>query len=115
LKAQEKIDNYFLSLQEPERSCLLFLHSFLLTYSTDISTKRSFNTPFYYYKGKSICFISYHPETKVIYISFTNGFLIDHPDLVSEGRKKQKILYIDPSKDIDVESLSRILELACAL
>ncbi len=115
MKAQEKIDNYFLSLPEPQRSCLLFLHSFLLGYSSAIRTKRSFNTPFYHHKGKSLCFISYDPKSKVIYTSFTRGFLIDHPDLVTEGRKKQKILYINPSKDIDVESLGCILELACAV
>ena len=115
MKAQEKIDNYFLSLQEPHQSCLLFLRSFLLGYSTDITEKRSFNTPFYYYKGKSIGFISYDPKTGIIYFSFTRGFLLHHPALVSEGRKKQKVLYIDPAKDVDVESLNAVLEMACGL
>lgn len=113
--AQEKIDHYFLSLQEPQQSCLLFLRSFLLGYSPHITEKRSFNTPFYSYKGKSLCFISYDPKSSVIYISFTRGFLIDHPALVSEGRKQQKILYVDPAKDVDVESLGGILKIACDL
>jgi hypothetical protein len=113
--AQEKIDNYFLSLPEPHQSCLLFLRSFLLGYSEQITEKRSFNTPFYHYKGKALCFISYDPKSRIIYISFTRGFLIDHPNLVSEGRKQHKVFYADPEKDIDVESLTEILDRARSL
>lgn len=112
LKVFEKIDSYFLSLTEPYQSCLLFLRDFILGSSAHITEQRKFNTPFYYYKGKWLCFISYDPKSHLIYISFVKGFLIDHPALVSEGRKTHKVLYVDPAKDIDAKSLAEIVELA---
>lgn len=112
---QEQIDNYFYSLNEPHKSCLLFLRKFILDHSDKITESRKFNTPFYYFNKKWLAFISYHPKTKVIYIAFVNGYLIDHPKLVSEGRKKQKVIYIDPEKDVDVKSLKTILKEVCKL
>ncbi len=112
---QEQIDNYFYSLIEPYKSCLLFLRRFILDHSDKITESRKFNTPFYYYNKKWLAFISYDPKTEIIYIAFVNGYLIDHPKLVSEGRKKQKIIYIDPEKDIDVKNLKAILDKACKL
>lgn len=112
---QEQIDNYFYSLNEPQKSCLLFLRRFILDHSDKITESRKFNTPFYYYNLKWLAFISYHPQTKIIYVAFVNGYLIDHPKLVSEKRKKQKIIYIDPEKDVDVRSLKKILNNACKL
>lgn len=87
----------------------MFIRDYILGFDKEISEKWSFNTPFYYHKKKSVCFISWNPKNKIIYISFTNGYLLTHPKLLSEGRKKQKILYIDPEKDIDVATLKKIL------
>jgi len=39
------------------------------------------------------------------------GNNVEHVELLSEGRKQQKIYRIDPTKDIDVESLAEIIEL----
>jgi hypothetical protein len=109
---QNSIDHYFNSLDEPYRSCLLFLRSFILRFSDKIEERRKNNTPFYYYAHKWLCFISYHPKSREIYISFVNGNKINHTKLVSEGRKKMKIFRIDPANDIDVKSLNAILKLA---
>lgn len=109
---QNSVDHYFNSLNEPYRSCLLFLRGFILGFSEKIEERRKNNTPFYYYDKKWFCFISYHPKTKEIYISFVNGQKIDHPKLVSEGRKKMKIFHVDPANDIDVKSLKTILKSA---
>lgn len=109
---QNSVDHYFETLAEPERSCLLFLRQFILDYSATITEKRKFNTPFYYVNGKWMCFISYNPKIKEIYISFVDGFRMQHPQLVSEGRKKMKIFRVDAKEDVDVKSLNQILNLA---
>lgn len=109
------VDHYFETLAEPERSCLLFLRQFILDYSDTITEKRKFNTPFYYVNGKWICFISYNPKIKEIYISFVDGFRMQHPQLVSEGRKKMKIFRIDAHEDVDVKALAAALSLAIQL
>ena len=111
----EKANNPFAQLPEPDCSCLLYLRQFILQHSPHITEAWKFNTPFYYYKGRWLCFISYHKTTGVTYISIVNGGKIKHPKLVSEGRKKMKILYVDTQKDVDVKSLRQILDVAIKL
>ena len=111
----QKANNPFVNSPEPDRSCLLYLRKFILDFSSDISESWKFNTPFYYFKGKWLCFISYDKKTSVIYVSMVNGNKITHPKLLSEGRKKMKIFYVDPEKDIDLKSLQFILEKSIAV
>jgi hypothetical protein len=111
----QKANNSFANLPEPDRSCLLYLRELILDFSSDISESWKFNTPFYYYKGKWLCFISYDKKTRVIYVSMVNGYKITHPKLLSEGRKKMKIFYVDAEKDTDVKSLKAILRKAVVL
>ena len=105
------LDNFFFTLEEPEKSCLLFVRQFILKHSIEISEHWKYNTPFYYYKGKWMCYISYHKKTKVIYIGFVQGHLITHKKLASEGRKIVKVFYLDAGEDIDVKSIATILNL----
>ena len=76
---------------------------------TGLSESWKNNTPFYYYHKKWFAFISYDPKTKEIYISFVKGGLIEHTNLVSEGRKKMKIYRINPHENIDVGELKTIV------
>jgi hypothetical protein len=108
----EKANNFFATLHEPVGSCLLFLRHFLLEHRPGISEAWKFNTPFYYYKKRWLAFISYNLKNDEIYISFVNGYKLAHKDLVSEGRKKMKIFYINANKDIDVNALGNILDQA---
>lgn len=105
----ELIDNYFLSLPEPEQSVLIFLHNFLFC-EIELQSKRKFNTPFYYYKGNWFCFIDYHKKKRTIHISFVKGNQVSHPKLLSEGRKQMKIYKIDTEKDINVKEIKTICE-----
>jgi hypothetical protein len=109
------LDNYFFSVEEPHRSCLLFLRGYILNFSDNISEKWKFNTPFYYFSNKWLCYISYHKKTKIIYVGFVHGYKIKHSKLLSEGRKQVKVFYINPEKDIAVKSLQKIFKMATDL
>jgi hypothetical protein len=101
---EDLIDNYYLSLPEPEQSVLLFLHQFFVN-DMMLQHQRTFNTPFYYLDGKWFSFIDYNPKKRSIHISFVKGNEVSHPNLLSEGRKQMKIYKINPEKDIDIEEL----------
>ena len=106
----EPIDNFFLTLLEPEQSALLFLHQFLVE-EMQLQTDRKFNTPFYYFQEKWFGYLNYDPKKRDIYISFVKGNEVMHPKLVSEGRKKMKIYRIVPEKDINTKELREIVVL----
>jgi hypothetical protein len=104
----EIIDQFFLKIQEPQQSALLFLRHYLIE-EIGLEENWKFNTPFYYFKNKWFCYISYSAKRKhEIYIGFVRGYQIEFPNLISEGRKQIKILRINPEQDIDVHSLQRI-------
>lgn len=105
-------DNFFLTLPDPEQSCLLFIRQFILDQNTGISEKWHYNTPFYHYKGKWMCYLSYRPKDRVIYIGFVHGYKLKHKLLLSEGRKQIKVFYLNAYNDVDIKSLREVFKLA---
>jgi hypothetical protein len=102
------IDQFFLKVPEPQQSTLLYIRQFLIN-EIGLEEHWKFNTPFYYYKSKWFCYISYSAKRKhEIYIGFVRGHQIEFPNLVSEGRKQIKILRINPKEDIDINALKQI-------
>lgn len=108
---EESLDNFFLKIPEPQRSAFLFLRQFFIQ-EMQLQENWKFNTPFYYYQGKWFCYLSYNAKKKhEIYIGFVKGYLIEYPNLLSEGRKQIKVYRIDSEKDIKVKDLVSICKL----
>jgi hypothetical protein len=105
------LNNYYISLLEPEQSSLLFLRTYLLEFSPHITEHWKYSTPFFYHKTKAFYYFSINKK-KQVYIGFVNGNKIKHPKLLSEERKQIKVFYIYADKDIDIKSLNAILKLA---
>jgi hypothetical protein len=108
---EQSLDAFFLKIPEPQQSTLLFLRQFFMT-EMELQENWKFNTPFYYYKGKWFCYLSYSAKRKhEIYIGFVRGYQIEYPNLSSEGRKQIKVYRINPEQDIDIKALKKICNL----
>ncbi|WP_312090578.1 DUF1801 domain-containing protein [Chryseobacterium sp.] len=104
------IQEYFYKICEPERSILLFLRKKILESDVEnITETLSFGVPFFKYKKKMLCYFYFSKKHKQYYISFYHGDRLNHPLLISEGRKKFKILLIDADSDLPFESILNIL------
>ena len=57
-----------------------------------------------------LCFFYYSKKHKKHYLSFYHGDRLDYPELISEGRKKFKILLIDVEKDLPMKLIFEILK-----
>ncbi|WP_288446320.1 DUF1801 domain-containing protein [uncultured Chryseobacterium sp.] len=105
------IQEYFYSIQEPERSTLLFLRDAILASDPEHITETfSFGLPFIKYKKKMLCYFYYSKKYQKHYLSFYHGDRLDHPELIQDGRKKFKILLIDTEEDIPVEFILSLTE-----
>jgi hypothetical protein len=105
---EQSLDHFFIKIPEPQQSCLLFLRQYFIE-EMFLEENWKFNTPFYYYKGKWFCYLSYSAKRKhEIYVGFVKGYLIEHSGLDAEGRKQIKVYRINPEKDIDVKALEKI-------
>lgn len=109
------IDSWFMQKEEPEKSCLLFLRGHILKSDKNISEAWKYGMPFYLYKGKMFCYLWTHKTYLKPYIGFVDGNKIDHAALMQEKRARMKILLINASTDIPLETINVILKSAVAL
>jgi hypothetical protein len=109
------IDQYFAQQDEPVKSCLLFLRSYVLQYNPAVTETWKYKMPVYCYKGKMLFYFWIHKKFKsngisLPYIGIIDGNLINDPDLIQESRARMKILLINPFEDIPVNRIKRLLE-----
>ncbi len=109
---KEAIDHYYLEKYEPHKSCLLTLRTIILDLNAHITEKWSYSMPFFCYKGKRFCYLWTDKVTKEPYIGIVDGNLIEHPALEQGNRSRMKIMRINPNKDIPLETVLNILQLA---
>jgi hypothetical protein len=102
------IDNYFLNKEEPVKSCLLAMRSFLLR--GELTEAWKYSMPFYCLDGKMFCYLWVNKKTNEPYIGFVDGKFIDHPDLIADKRSRMKILMLDAKKDIPVKKIGGIIK-----
>jgi hypothetical protein len=106
------LDNYFFQLPEPQKSCLLFLRSYFLSFSPDITEHYKYSTAFFHFKGKGLCYFSVRKKDGQAYIGFLEGPHLKHPALVSENRSYVKVYYLDVTRDLDIKTINALLVLA---
>ncbi|MFD2519367.1 DUF1801 domain-containing protein [Emticicia soli] len=109
------IDTYFEQQEEPIKSCLLFLRTYILKQSPAITEAWKYKMPVYYYKGKMFCYLWRHKKYTINgihqpYIGIVDGNKINDVELIAENRTRMKILLIDPTTDIPIETLERLFK-----
>ena len=107
-----EIDNYYLQKEEPIKSCLLFLREHILNYNSNITEAWKYKMPFFCYKGKMFCYLWVHKRNGLPYIGIVEGRRIDHPALIIEDRARMKIMLLDPTTDLPIETIDSILKIA---
>lgn len=100
---------------EPNRSCFLAIRQIILSANELLTEEYKYGLPFFYYKGRGLCYLWQDKKTRIPYIGFADGGLIDHPMLIKGDRKRMKILEVNPTEDIDVNLIQSILKLAIQL
>ncbi len=101
------IQEYFYRIDEP---ALLFIREKILNSDELITETFSFGLPFLKYKKKMLCYFYYSKQHQKHYLSFYHGDRVDYPELLSEGRKKFKILLLDMEEDLPMELIFNILD-----
>ena len=103
------LENFYLNQPEPNRGCMLSLKELIVRSDSEISEEWKYKLPFFYFKGKMFCYLWVEKKSRLPYIGFVKGSLLQHPELIQEKRAKMKILLVDPLSDLPVEKISQIL------
>lgn len=111
----KEIDTYFLNAEEPAKSCLLVLRSFILALDPNVTEAWRYRMPFYLYNGKRFCYLWVQKKNGFPYVGIVDGKLVHHANLIQEDRSRMKILLLDPQKDIPVKVLRSVLHASLKL
>jgi hypothetical protein len=111
----KELDNYYLQLNEPIKSCFIALHEIIISFDKNITPEWKYKLPFFYYKGKMLCYLWTNNKTKMPYIGFADGYKLNHPLLIYENTSRMKKLYIAVDEDLLINEIEEILKMAIAL
>jgi len=111
----EDADVYYLLMDEPVKSCLLALRDLILSSDKNITATWRYGMPFFYYKKKMFCYLWVHKKYKQPYLGMVEGRRLHHSKLISENRSRMKIMLFDPSKDLPLRVIKKILREGIAL
>lgn len=111
----KELDQFYLNLNEPQRSCFEALRDIILSLDSEITPEWKYKLPFFYYRGKMFCYLWKDKKTKEPYIGIAKGNELDHPILEQGDRKRMKILRVDPNEDIPKSLIEEVLNSALSL
>lgn len=109
------LNHYYLSKEEPNKSCLLALRSIILEQDANITETQKWGMPCFCYKKKMFCYLWIDKKTDEPYILMVEGKHLDHPELEEGNRSRMKIFRVDPNEDLPTDTITSILNTALDL
>lgn len=109
------LTEFYIEQEEPNKSCYLALRDIILAIDENISPEWKFKLPFFYYKGKMLCYLWKDKKNNEPYVSFMKGKFIEHELLEQGDRKLAKILRVNPNVDLPKEEIEKIVLISIGL
>nr|WKN37407.1 DUF1801 domain-containing protein [Tunicatimonas sp. TK19036] len=109
------LNHYYLSKEEPNKSCLLALRSIILEQDANITETQKWGMPCFCYKKKMFCYLWIDKKTDEPYILMVEGKHLDHPELEEGNRSRMKIFRVNPNEDLPMDTITLILNTALDL
>lgn len=103
-------DEYFASREEPVKSCLQALRSYILSFDKNITETWKYRMPVYCYQRKMCCYLWEDKKSGMPYLGIVEGKRMFHPQLIAGNRARMKIMLFDTSKDLPLKSLREVLK-----
>jgi len=109
------LDDFYLSKEDPHKSCLWTLRNIILKLNKDITETKKYGMPCFCFKNKMFCYLWTDKKTEEPYILFVDGNLLSHPKLEKGNRSRMKILKINPNQDLPINLIKSLLQSAISL
>ncbi len=106
----EDFDAYYLSQEEPNKSCLLALRSIIVKQDESVIETKKYGMPCFCYQKKMFCYLWVDKKTQEPYILFVEGKHMHHPMLETGTRARMKIFRINANEDLPIRTLEELLQ-----
>jgi hypothetical protein len=107
--------DFYLSKNEPNKSCLLALRSIILKQDSEITETVKYGMPCFCYKKRHFCYLWTDKKTHEPYILFVEGNLLEHPELIAGNRARMKTYTVNPNEDLQIDTIELLLHMALDL
>ncbi|MEQ6124061.1 DUF1801 domain-containing protein [Pseudotenacibaculum sp. MALMAid0570] len=104
------LDEFYLSKEEPSKSCLLVLRKLILEQDKSINETKKYGMPCFCYGKKMFCYLWTDKKTNEPYILFVEGKHLNHYQLESGSRKRMKIFRVNPDQDIPIDTITLLIQ-----
>ncbi|RUT72059.1 DUF1801 domain-containing protein [Flavobacterium cupreum] len=111
----KETDDFYEKQEQPFKEVLLSLKEIILRQDKDITNVLKYGMPFFCYKGKMFCYLWIHKKLQQPYIGIVEGKYFEESFLIQEGRSRMKIMMLDFSEDLPLETIEIILQKALNL
>ena len=105
-----QLEEKYLKMQEPHRSCLLAVREIILAFDDNLNESIKYGMPFFSYGKKMFCYFWFDKKTKEPYIGFAEGHQMNHPMLIAGNRTRIKIFPLSSDKDLPIADLKKVLD-----
>lgn len=109
------MEEFYLSKEEPNKSCLLTLRDIILNQDEHVSETRKYGMPCFCYKNKMFCYLWVDKKTNEPYLLFVEGKHLQHPELEQGDRSRMKIYRVNPQRDLPINTINMLLNNALDL
>jgi Domain of unknown function (DU1801) len=106
----KSLDNFYASLEEPCKSCLLALSDIILLQDKNITTALKYGMPLFMYQGKMFCYLWIDKKLNEPYLGIVEGSLVQHPLLLQGKRARMKTIQFNANKDLPIKTINLILK-----
>lgn len=107
--------NFYLRQEEPNKSCFLAMRTIVLILDTEVEETLKYGSPCFVYRGRAFCYLWKDKKTNEPYFPLVEWKRLDYPMLESGDRKWMKILRVNPSQDLPIETINSVLNEALNL
>lgn len=110
-----ELQTFYLSKDEPNKSCLLTLRSIILNLDKNVVETIKWGMPCFCYRKKMFCYLWIDRKTDHPYLLMVEGKYLNHPKLEQDHRARMKVFNINPNRNLPIKAIENILKKALDL
>jgi hypothetical protein len=104
-----EFENYYLSKDEPTKSCLLALRDIIRLQDSNVGETWKYGMPCFSYRKKIFCYLWTDKKTDEPYILMVEGKHLNNHGLEQGKRSRMKIFRINPNIDIPLLEVEQLI------
>lgn len=111
----ESTESWYLKHEEPNRSCFLAMREIVRKSDSEVEETIKYGSPCFVFRGRAFCYLWKDKKTSVPYFLLVEGKHLSNPALEAGDRKRMKVLRVDPDQDLEVTTITSVLQEALDL